>query len=212
MPQPLVEDIIRLCLAVGVGALIGAEREYSDKSAGFRTIIMICTGAALFTIFSVRIGGEDDPTRIAANIVSGVGFLGAGAILRDGGRLVGLTTASTIWLTAALGMGIGGGQLSFVLIATMIILLILWVFPTVERFIDNLRDRKVYQVVCALNTPTAEQVDAILRDTGLRIYSVSRSKKGERMLCTWVTVGSPKKHTAASAQLLAHPGVEEFQS
>jgi putative Mg2+ transporter-C (MgtC) family protein len=71
-------------------------------------MILICVGATLFTMLSLRLGGSNDPVRIAASIVSGVGFLGAGAILRESGRIIGLTTASTIWLVAALGMGIGG--------------------------------------------------------------------------------------------------------
>jgi putative Mg2+ transporter-C (MgtC) family protein len=100
-----MEDVVKIILAVAAGGLIGLEREFRDKAAGFRTLIFICMGAALFTIFSARLAGTNDPTRIAANIVSGVGFLGAGVILREGGRVIGLTTAATIWLTAALGIG-----------------------------------------------------------------------------------------------------------
>ncbi len=134
------EDIIKLLLAVLVGGLIGAEREYRDKAAGFRTIILICVGATLFTIFSLRLGGGEDPVRIAANVVSGVGFLGAGAILRDAGRVMGLTTASTIWLAAALGMGIGGGHYLLSGVAALAVLIILWLFPRIEARIDTVRD------------------------------------------------------------------------
>ncbi len=105
----LWEDVARLLFAVLVGGLIGAEREYRDKVAGFRTIIFICLGATLFTLFSVKLGGAGDPARIAANIVSGVGFLGAGAILRSGERVTGLTTAASIWTTAAIGLAAGRG-------------------------------------------------------------------------------------------------------
>ena len=120
----LPEDIIKLLLAVLTGGLIGAEREFRDKAAGFRTIILICVGAALFTMFSLRLGGDKDPVRIAASVVSGVGFLGAGAILRSDGRIVGLTTASTIWLAAALGMGIGGGQYLISGLGAIVVLLV----------------------------------------------------------------------------------------
>jgi len=75
----ILEDVIKLLLAILIGGLIGAEREFRDKAAGFRTIIFICVGATLFTLFSLKLGGDEDPVRIAANIVSGVGFLGAGA-------------------------------------------------------------------------------------------------------------------------------------
>ncbi|MCX6025184.1 MAG: MgtC/SapB family protein, partial [Chloroflexi bacterium] len=101
------EDIVKLLLAIFNGGLIGAEREFRDKAAGFGTLIFICVGATLFTMFSMRSRPSGDPSRVAANIVSGIAFLGAGVILREGGRIMGLTTASTIWLAAALGMGLG---------------------------------------------------------------------------------------------------------
>src|SRR5512142_2466411 len=114
----LMEDLIKLGLAVVIGGVLGAEREYRDKAAGFRTLILITVGSALFTIFSISMDPGNSRTRIAANIVTGIGFLGAGAIIRENGRIGGLTTAATIWLSAALGMGIGAGELSFVLTAT----------------------------------------------------------------------------------------------
>jgi len=104
------EEILKLAIAVVVGGLIGTEREIQDKAAGFRTLILICVGVTLFTIFSLHIDPANSPSRIAANIVTGIGFLGAGAIMREGGCIAGLTTAALIWLVAALGMGIGAGE------------------------------------------------------------------------------------------------------
>jgi putative Mg2+ transporter-C (MgtC) family protein len=205
------EDLIKLGLAILVGGLIGAEREYHDKSAGFRTIIFICTGAALFTIFSIRLAGDTDPTRIAANIVSGIGFLGAGAILRDGGRVVGLTTAATIWLAAALGMGIGGGYYAFVGIATLGVLAVLWIFPSLEHLIDNIRDHRTYLVTCPLIPEKFNEIEALFTDCGLRIASHKRVKSGSTMLCTWEAIGHPKKHEAVAEKLFAHPDIEEFR-
>src|SRR5574342_1363918 len=129
MEPILIENLIKLGMAVLIGGIIGAEREFQDKAAGFRTIILITVGSALFTIFSVSMDPGFTRTRIAANIVTGIGFLGAGAIVREGGRIAGLTTAATIWLSAALGMGIGAGELTFVMIATVVTLLVLLVFP-----------------------------------------------------------------------------------
>src|SRR4051812_40951933 len=100
------EDIVKLLLAIVLGSIIGAEREYRTKSAGFRTIILVCVGSALFTIFSIRIG-VGNPDRIAANIITGIGFLGAGAIFRNKDHVTGITTATTIWMVAAIGMGVG---------------------------------------------------------------------------------------------------------
>lgn len=205
------EDLLKLGLAILVGGLIGAEREYHDRSAGFRTIIFICTGAALFTIFSIRLAGDSDPTRIAANIVSGVGFLGAGTILRDAGRVMGLTTAATIWLAAALGMGIGGGQYAFVGTATGAILIVLWVFPGLERLIDNIRDHRTYEVICPLVPEKFEEIEALFRPSGLRVINRKRLKSGDTMLCTWEAIGTPKNHALLTEKLFAHPDIREFR-
>ena len=127
------ENLIKILLAVVVGGVIGAEREYQDKAAGFRTIILITLGSALFTIFSVTMDPGFTRSRVAANIVTGIGFLGAGAIVREGGKIGGLTTAATIWLSAALGMGIGAGDVYISLTATVITLLVLLVLAEMVR-------------------------------------------------------------------------------
>ena len=132
------EDLLKILLALAVGAAVGFERELHHKSAGLRTLIFICLGSTLFTILSGRLAGSgDDFTRIASGIVTGVGFLGAGVILHDGGHIKGLTTAAAIWLVAALGMGIGAGQYALVGAVTVVTLLVLWLFPRVEAWIDR---------------------------------------------------------------------------
>lgn len=102
-------DVISLLLALIFGTGIGLERELSGKAAGLRTNVLICIGAAVFTIISAKMGGQtgDSSTRIAAQIVTGVGFLGAGAIIQDRGGIHGLTTAATIWIVASIGMACG---------------------------------------------------------------------------------------------------------
>ena len=105
----LTEDITKLLLAVVVGGIIGAEREVRSRAAGFRTIILICVGSTLFTMISMKIGGAANPDRIASNIITGIGFIGAGVIFHGQGHVSGITTAATIWIAAALGMSIGGG-------------------------------------------------------------------------------------------------------
>ncbi|MBN1310541.1 MAG: MgtC/SapB family protein [Anaerolineae bacterium] len=206
------EDLIKLGLAILVGGLIGAEREYRDKAAGFRTIIFICVGATLFTILSTRIAGpNNDPARIAANIVSGVGFLGAGAIMRGEGRVMGLTTAATIWIAAALGMGIGGGHYVTVSAAALGVLIVLWLFPNVEHLIDNIRDHRTYEVICPLVPEKFEEIEALFEDCGLHVRSRRRLKSGDTMLCTWEIAGKPKEHAAVAEKLFAHPDVMEFR-
>jgi putative Mg2+ transporter-C (MgtC) family protein len=117
MSEMLVDGAIKLTIAVIVGSIIGAEREYKSKSVGFRTVILITLGSCLFTILSYEMGGEKDPTRIAANIITGIGFLGAGAIFKEGASVKGITTASTIWVSAAIGMAVGIGHYDFAFIA-----------------------------------------------------------------------------------------------
>src|SRR5215204_307094 len=112
--------LIRFLLVILVGGLIGAEREYRSKSAGFRTMILICLGSFLFTTFSIHISGSTND-RIASNIVTGIGFLGAGVIFQNDNRINGLTTAAAIWVTAALGMGIAGGYYQLVGIGTVVV-------------------------------------------------------------------------------------------
>jgi putative Mg2+ transporter-C (MgtC) family protein len=153
------EIAIKLLVAILVGGLIGAEREFHDKAAGFRTIIFICLGSTLFTILSLELGGANDPTRIAASIVTGIGFIGAGVILRNEGHIVGLTTASTIWIAAALGMGIGGGYFLLAGIATGLILIGLWVFPMFDQLIHKKRETRTYYVVFPRDTEKYDQLE-----------------------------------------------------
>ena len=131
------ELIQRLLLAAAIGGFIGAERELRRKSAGFRTNILIALGAAIFTICSqAMVTGASDPTRIAAQIVTGIGFLGAGAILRNRDGVHGLTTAATVWVNAALGVAAGGGQFRLAIIGGAIVLAVLLVLGPIESAIE----------------------------------------------------------------------------
>ncbi|MCP4259757.1 MAG: MgtC/SapB family protein [Planctomycetes bacterium] len=120
------EDVFSILLATFLGAAIGLERELSGKSAGLRTNLLICLGAAIFTIISKRmVVGEEATTRIAAQIVTGVGFLGAGALIQDRRGVHGLTTAATIWLVASIGMACGAGFRDLAVVSTLITLIVL---------------------------------------------------------------------------------------
>jgi putative Mg2+ transporter-C (MgtC) family protein len=128
-PWDELDMVIRLLMSAIVGGLIGFERERAEKPAGFRTMILVSVAATLLTIASVYgFGPPSDPSRVAAGIVVGIGFLGAGTILR-GERVVGLTTAATIWSVAAIGLALGTG-LYLVAIAAALIVLIVLRFPT----------------------------------------------------------------------------------
>jgi putative Mg2+ transporter-C (MgtC) family protein len=135
----LFTDLVgRLLLAAALGAIVGLERELRNKEAGLRTNILITMGSALFTIMSIELAGPDgDPTRIAAQIVTGIGFLGGGAILRQQGTVLGLTTAATIWMNAAIGVACGGGRYLLATVATVVTLLTLVALVPVDRWLDR---------------------------------------------------------------------------
>ena len=187
------ENLIKVCMAVLVGGAIGAEREFQDKAAGFRTIILITLGSALFTIFSMSMDPSNSRTRIAANIVTGIGFLGAGAIVREGGRIGGLTTAATIWLSAALGMGIGAGDLYFVLASTAITLLVLLFFPRIEARIDRVREASMYKIVInASDSRKIERIEKAIQDCALQVLEHHQAKSEKVIVSTWKTIGALK--------------------
>ena len=130
-----VEMMLRLLLAAGLGMIIGFERLRSGKYAGMRTHMLVCLGSALFTITSIYGFGENsDPSRVAAGIVAGIGFLGAGTIIhREGGGLQGLTTASGIWAVAAIGLAAGAGMYIVAPVAAAIVLVVLIILKKVEK-------------------------------------------------------------------------------
>ena len=121
-----LQAVIAIVLAVALGSMIGWERERSGKAAGLRTNILICLGAAVFTILSKYMAGDGDSwTRVAAQVVSGVGFWGAGAIIQDRGGIQGLTTAATIWLVSSIGMACGAGYYVLAGLTTIIAMIVL---------------------------------------------------------------------------------------
>ena len=130
--------IARLLLAAGFGAALGLEREFRQKPAGLRTNTLIALGSALFTIMSIRMGAMNGTAdRIAAQIVTGIGFLGAGAILRSRGGVHGMTTAATIWVNAAIGIAAGAGDFVMAGVAAAITLVVLAVLLPIERYFER---------------------------------------------------------------------------
>lgn len=211
MMELIAEDVGKLLLAIVIGGVIGAEREYRDKSAGFRTLVFICVGATLFTMFSIKIALDKDPGRIAAQIVSGVGFLGAGAILRDQRRIVGLTTAAMIWLTAGLGMGIGSGNYLIAGAAAVMIMVVMWIFPYVEHWIDNRSGTEHYEVICAHTPGRYGEILNRVQAAQLTIISSKCNKSSKNLIISLVLRGSPSNHAALSVDFLEDPTILEFR-
>src|SRR5688500_8875686 len=165
--------LFRFLLVIIVGGLIGAEREYRSKSAGLRTMILICLGSFLFTTFSIHIsGGTND--RIASNIVTGIGFLGAGVIYKSDNRINGLTTAAVIWATAALGMGIADGLYGIVLAGTGVVLAGLFLFTRLENWIDVINQTRTYRIVSVYKPDLFEGYEELFRKNNLKYKRMRR--------------------------------------
>ena len=204
------EDIIKLTLAILLGSIIGAEREYRSKSAGFRTHILVCVGSTLFTIFSIRIGGTNNADRIAANIITGIGFLGAGAIFRGDSGISGLTTATTIWMAAALGMGVGSGEYILCGIASVVILIVLFGFTILEKIIDMKHQSRTYRIECIFKDGTLYHYEEMFEECGLKARRGRQSKEGGHIIGTWNVQGSQKNHELLTEKLLLDKEILSF--
>lgn len=188
------EITLRFLLAVILGGLIGAEREYRGKSAGFRTMIMISLGSCLFTIISILIGGTSTPDRIASNIVTGIGFLGAGVIFKNENIINGITTSATIWTVAAVGMAVGGGYYFVSIGASIIILIILAVLPYLDRLIDKLNQSKIYIINCENIPNQIEVIEMIFKENHLKFKLTSQIIETETLSIHWQVQGALKNH------------------
>jgi putative Mg2+ transporter-C (MgtC) family protein len=200
--------LAQLALAVLLGGAIGFEREYKGKPAGLRTNILICMGATLFTLISHRLappGG--DAGRVAAQIVSGIGFLGAGTILHARGTIVGLTSAATIWLVAAVGMAIGAHSYIEALGATALAMVVLDGLGFVEKRLAA-RSTRIHLSVTTLPEPgTIVAVEGILRDLGLALEACHVRRESGQIVLDVDLVGPRKLHAAAQVALLESSSV-----
>jgi len=207
----LPEDIIwKILLSIIVGGLIGAEREYRSKSAGFRTLTLICLGATLFTVFSQLIGAPNNEDRIASNIITGIGFVGAGVVFKNDFGVSGITTAAMIWTTAALGMGIGAGYELVSIIACGTILLMLLIFGKVEIWLDKLNQTRNYKIVCEYQNETLKKHEESLKKYSLTFKRDRETKSGNMITGEWMARGSEKNHLKFVNEILNDASVKEF--
>ena len=181
--------VLRLIVAAILGGIVGMERGSGDRPAGFRTHILVCVGSALFMLVSIYgfddiapvtttleddIGTRRDTARIAAQVVSGIGFLGAGTILHAGLTIKGLTTAASLWIVSAIGLAVGSGMYLLSTVATMLTMLTLVTFRTWEkRFAGTRSDRRFIRVVTR-NTPgIITEITAFLSDCGIKVKTLN---------------------------------------
>jgi putative Mg2+ transporter-C (MgtC) family protein len=212
--MPVAEDdLIKLLLALVLGGVIGWERELYDKPAGFRTNTLICVGSTLFTIFSLKIGiiPGTDSARIAAQIVSGIGFLGAGAIIRRGEAVLGLTTAATIWFVASIGMGVGAGYYVTSSVGTALALAILVLFRKFENLVDRFHTTRTYHVILSADDEAVRELSRALDSCGLRVLGNKQVKSDNRYFYEITLPGRKDQHNPLLENLLKSPTVKEVK-
>jgi putative Mg2+ transporter-C (MgtC) family protein len=205
------EDIYKLVLAVVLGGLIGIEREFRGKAAGFRTMILICIGSTLFTMLSLNIGmATQTMDRIASNIVTGIGFLGAGVIFKDENRVNGMTTASAIWASAAVGMCIGNNEKGLAVATTGIILIVLVIFGFLQTYLERRYQARDYKIVCKYNDRTLHHYEKLFSQYRLRAVRGKQVKQAGRMAGEWRVVGTLSRHDKIIHELLNDPDIIEL--
>jgi len=206
------EDIIlRLVLSAIAGGIIGAEREYRNKSAGFRTLILISMGSCLFTIASMLIE-ENSKDRIASNIVTGIGFVGAGVIFKSETGVKGLTTAASVWITAAIGMAIAGGFYLAAGVTAFLVLIVLYVLNYIGKKLERSNVQYIYKVTFAKDSAYDVEYENFMRKHNLKFAKPAISKTGEDLLFQYYIKGSEEKHDELLRKLIKDDRIKQFES
>ncbi|MEK7384574.1 MAG: MgtC/SapB family protein [Elusimicrobiota bacterium] len=209
----LALDSLSLCIALCLGAAIGLERELSDKAAGLRTNILICVGSCLFAILSREVAAGvpgADITRLAAQVISGIGFLGAGAIMREGDHVTGLTTAATIWVVSAIGVAVGFGHYAIAVAAAVATLVVQMFFPRLDELIDELRQRYTFRIVSDLDDEGLEEIKAIFRVADVKVLRRKLMKKAGFYYSEWYASGPRLEQKEVVRKLLDNKHVREL--
>ncbi len=204
-------EFVSLVVALLIGACVGAEREYRSKAAGFRTLILICVGSALFTLLSLRIGGTVAPDRIASNIITGIGFIGAGVIFKDGVNIAGLTTATSIWVTAALGMAAGAGQFALAGIGLVLVITVLAFFERLQLVIDRLNHMRPCRIAFRSDQATLAAIEAAITACGLRTANRKFLRERGQFSVSYQLSGNEDAHARFVDYLLANELVDGFE-
>jgi len=219
MPNPGMVQALRLelwfqvVLATLLGGAIGMERELAGKPAGLRTNILICVGATFFTVLSVKLSeGRGDPARVAAQILPGIGFIGAGTILHARGSITGLTSAATIWVVAGIGMAIGSGFYTDAIGTTVLVMLILAGLGYVETFVARRATHSRLTVHAKADFGTLEELETLLRRSGLTVSRVESRRENVDLVCEFELRGPRRLHDQARLAMLHHPLVRTIST
>jgi putative Mg2+ transporter-C (MgtC) family protein len=201
-----LELMLQLGLATLLGGAIGLERELGGKPAGLRTNILICLGSVLYTHISIRLmgAGAPDPTRVAGQIVTGVGFIGAGTILHARGAIVGLTSAATIWVVAAIGVALGSGFYLEGVGTTLIVLAVLAGLGRVEKLVERQSMRRTVTVHARPGPTVLEDLESLVRRAGLEVTGVASREENVDLVIDFDIRGSKRLHDQVMITLLHH--------
>ncbi|NCU02511.1 MAG: MgtC/SapB family protein [Chitinophagaceae bacterium] len=205
-----LEEAAQVSIAFIIGAVIGLEREFRSKPAGFRTMIFICVGSCLYTILSKE-SNTVSPDRIASNIVTGIGFIGAGVIFKEGISVNGLTTAALIWITAALGMAIGFHNYPLAFVVSSMVVVALFVLEPVQRFINRLHKVKDYKVRTADTSDVFKtELEQFFTTHDISFRCMKMNKENNDAVYLY-RIGAPKHdYDIVNDFLLKHQSVSSF--
>ena len=204
------EEATQVSFAFIIGAIIGIEREFRSKPAGFRTMILISVGSCLYTILSKE--SIASPDRIASNIVTGIGFIGAGVIFKEGITVNGLTTAALIWVTAALGMAIGYHNYPIAVVVSIMVVIALFVLEPVQRFINNLHRVKDYRIkTVELGNEFKIELESFLIFNKSTFRCMKLSKEDNDAVYVYRISSPDRNYDAVNNFLLKHKEVRSFE-
>ena len=206
------DSIVRLLLAALLGGLIGLEREAKRRSAGLRTNMLICVGSALFTVLSIAIGSQfgGDRARIAAQIIPGIGFIGAGTILQARGSIRGLTTAATVFMVASIGMAVGSGLYLVAVFASALIILCLFLLGMLERSLNLKPIVMIYNVTGADSDVLSAEVNRILEDRRLSVPETRVARSGEHYRLQFDVEAKRHAHRALVQEFQQSKVIQKF--
>ena len=202
------EYIIQIIAAFVAGGLLGLEREYHSKPAGFRTMILICVGSCLFTILSSTFVAN--PDRIASNIITGIGFIGAGVVFKEGINVRGITSAATIWIAASIGMCIGLKLYGLALFVAILVLIVLVILSKLEEAFDNLHQVKQYIIRFKAYEYSVEELEAELKKIDVYFVRYKISKEQDEVIVDYKIEAVQSKREKVNHYLINNKSISGF--
>jgi putative Mg2+ transporter-C (MgtC) family protein len=200
----------RILISFVIGTAIGFEREYRSKAAGLRTMIMICLGATIFTELSMIIS-PNSPDRIASTIVTGIGFLGAGVIFKDGFSVTGLTTATTIWIVAALGMAVGAGEYFLAIFGMIGVIIVLSVFEKFQSVIERMHQNRMYKITYETSNVAEDHIYHHATELHLKMKKRRETKDHHQVTIVYEVSGKERRLDEFNLILRSHEKVKGFE-